>query len=113
MRRAELRFSTTLFWRTDWRLASRATLLDVRLPDRCEVTALGVDATPLMRRVIGSQLASVIARADSAIPAVDVPGLTTSLRDQYAIPADRVFVAGLSAGGAMAAIMGETSVKGG
>ena len=40
-------------------------------------------------------------------PAI-IAGLTESLRDQYAIPADRVFVAGLSAGGAMAAIMGET-----
>ena len=37
-----------------------------------------------------------------------IAGLTESLRDQYAIPKDRVFVAGLSAGGAMAAIMGET-----
>lgn len=44
---------------------------------------------------------------DSGEPAI-IAGLTTSLRDQYAIPEDRVFVAGLSAGGAMAAIMGET-----
>ncbi|MBB1499087.1 PHB depolymerase family esterase [Paracoccus sp. MC1862] len=44
---------------------------------------------------------------DSGEPAI-IAGLTESLRDQYAIPADRVFVAGLSAGGAMAAIMGET-----
>ena len=44
---------------------------------------------------------------DAGEPAI-IAGLTESLRDQYAIPADRVFVAGLSAGGAMAAIMGET-----
>ena len=44
---------------------------------------------------------------DTGEPAI-IAGLTESLRDQYAIPEDRVFVAGLSAGGAMAAIMGET-----
>lgn len=46
-------------------------------------------------------------RRDTGEPAI-IAGLTTSLRDHYAIPKDRVFVAGLSAGGAMAAIMGET-----
>ena len=40
-------------------------------------------------------------------PAI-IAGLTESLRDQYGIAPNRVFVAGLSAGGAMAAIMGET-----
>jgi poly(hydroxyalkanoate) depolymerase family esterase len=44
---------------------------------------------------------------DTGEPAI-IAGLTESLRDQYAIPKGRVFVAGLSAGGAMAAIMGET-----
>ena len=44
---------------------------------------------------------------DGGEPAI-IAGLTESLRDEYAIPKDRVFVAGLSAGGAMAAIMGET-----
>ena len=46
-------------------------------------------------------------RRDAGEPAI-IAGLTESLRDQYAIPDDKVFVAGLSAGGAMAAIMGET-----
>ncbi|UOM36545.1 PHB depolymerase family esterase [Acuticoccus sp. I52.16.1] len=32
-------------------------------------------------------------------------GLTTELRDEFGIPSDRVFVAGLSAGGAMAAVL--------
>jgi len=44
---------------------------------------------------------------DAGEPAI-IAGLTESLRDQYAIPQHRAFVAGLSAGGAMAAIMGET-----
>ena len=44
---------------------------------------------------------------DTGEPAI-IAGLTESLRDEYAIPKERVFVAGLSAGGAMAAIMGET-----
>lgn len=44
---------------------------------------------------------------DAGEPAI-IAGLTERLRDQYAVPVDRVFVAGLSAGGAMAVIMGET-----
>ncbi len=44
---------------------------------------------------------------DAGEPAI-IAGLTKSIRDDFAIPGDRVFIAGLSAGGAMAAIMGET-----
>jgi poly(hydroxyalkanoate) depolymerase family esterase len=44
---------------------------------------------------------------DRGEPAI-IAGLTERLGDQYAIPEDRIFIAGLSAGGAMAAIMGET-----
>jgi hypothetical protein len=70
MRRAELRLSTTLYWRSDWRLASRNTSLTSQLPDPCEVTMLRVDATPLMRRVADAQLARVAQQVDSALPAV-------------------------------------------
>lgn len=40
-------------------------------------------------------------------PAI-IAGLTEGIQAEFGIPRDRVFVAGLSAGGAMAAIMGET-----
>ena len=46
-------------------------------------------------------------RRDAGEPAI-IAGLTTNIRDDFAIRHDRVFVAGLSAGGAMAAILGET-----
>jgi poly(hydroxyalkanoate) depolymerase family esterase len=39
-------------------------------------------------------------------PAI-LAGLAAAVRDEFAVPADRVFVAGLSAGGAMAAILAE------
>jgi hypothetical protein len=70
MRRAELRFATTLFWRSDWALASRDTRLAADLQDPCRVTALGLDATPLMRRVLDAQLRDLTRTADSLIPAL-------------------------------------------
>jgi hypothetical protein len=68
MPRAELRFSTSLFWTTGWRLASRNTALTSTLPDPCQVTLLRVDATPLMRRIADAQLAKVAQQVDSALP---------------------------------------------
>ena len=44
---------------------------------------------------------------DAGEPAI-LAGLTESLREEFGIPRDRIFAAGLSAGGAMAAILGET-----
>lgn len=70
MRRAEMRAATTLYWRMDWKLATRATNLMASLLDPCRVTALDVDATPLMRRVVNAQLEDLTRQVDSAVPAL-------------------------------------------
>ncbi|HEU4628170.1 MAG TPA: DUF4403 family protein [Gemmatimonadaceae bacterium] len=70
MRRAELRLATSLYWRSDWRLASRNTNLAAELLDACRVTALDVDATPLMRRIVDGQLHELTASVDSLVPAI-------------------------------------------
>jgi hypothetical protein len=70
MRRAELRLATTLYWRVDWRLASRSTMLAPSILDPCEVTVLHVDATPTMKRILDGQLARLKAQFDSVVPAV-------------------------------------------
>lgn len=70
MRHAELHFSTSLYWRTDWRLGARNTTLAAELRDRCEVTVLDVDATPLMRRMADAQLRDMRHELDSIIPAL-------------------------------------------
>lgn len=68
MRHAELHFSTALYWRKDWSLGSRASALEAKLPDRCEVTVLKVNATPLMQRIANSQLEALRRQVDSAFP---------------------------------------------
>jgi hypothetical protein len=70
MRRAEVRLSTSLYWRTDWRLASRSTTIAPDILDPCQVTVLRVDATPAMKRLIDGQLAHLKQQFDSIVPAV-------------------------------------------
>lgn len=70
MKRAELKAATSLYWRNDWRLASRNTALAATLPDPCEVTLLKVDATPLMRHIVDGQLERLRQQLDSALPAL-------------------------------------------
>ena len=65
-----MRAATTLYWRMDWKLATRATTLMASLLDPCRVTALDVDATPLMRRVVNAQLEDLTRQVDSAVPAL-------------------------------------------
>lgn len=69
-RRAELRMATTVYWRNDWTLATRATALDAALVDPCEVTVLRVNAAPVMQRLLDAQLARVRQQVDSTVPAV-------------------------------------------
>jgi len=70
MRRAELRLATTLYWRLDWKLGSRATSLAPNILDPCEVTVLHVDATPTMKRILDGQLSWLKQQFDSIVPAV-------------------------------------------
>ena len=70
MKRAELRAATALYWRNDWRLASRNTTLGAMLLDPCLVTLLKLDATPLMRRIIDGQSEKLRQQLDSALPAL-------------------------------------------
>ena len=70
MRRAEFKMATSLYWRTDWRLASRGTVMTPEILDPCQVTVLRVDATPMMRRVVNGQVAKFRQQFDSIVPAV-------------------------------------------
>lgn len=70
MKRAELRFASTLYWRNDWSLGARETMLAANLVDPCRATVFNVDATPLMQRVVDGQLRRLRASVDSAMPTV-------------------------------------------
>jgi len=70
MKRAELRLATNLYWRTDWRLASRATVLAPDILDPCQVTAFRVDATPTIKHMLEGQLSHLRQEFDSIVPAV-------------------------------------------
>jgi hypothetical protein len=70
MRRADLRLATNLYWRNDWRLASRATVIAPNVLDPCEVTMLRVDATPIVKRMIDGQMTQLRQQFDSIVPAL-------------------------------------------
>ena len=70
MKRAEVRLGTTLYWRSDWRLGARGTSLVTTLGDRCEVTVLHVDATPLVKRILDGQSDDLRRQIDSLLPTV-------------------------------------------
>jgi hypothetical protein len=70
MRRAEIRLATNLYWRNDWRLATRSTVIAPNILDPCEVTLLRVDATPTIKRLIDGQLSHFRQQFDSIIPAL-------------------------------------------
>jgi len=87
MRRADLLMLTTLFWRRDWRIGARDTRLAATLRDPCRVTALNVNATPSMQRLIDRQLAAFAAEADTMIPHVaDFRPLADSLWRSFLEP---------------------------
>jgi hypothetical protein len=70
MRRADLRLATNLYWRNDWRLASRATVVAPNILDPCQVTMLRVDATPIVKRMIDAQSTRIRQQFDSIVPAL-------------------------------------------
>jgi hypothetical protein len=70
MRRADLRLATNLYWRNDWRLASRATVVAPNILDPCQITMLRVDATPIVKRMIEGQSARIRQQFDSIVPAL-------------------------------------------
>jgi hypothetical protein len=80
MKRADVRLATTLYWRSDWRLGARGTTIATTLTDRCEVTLLHVDATPLVKRIIEGQTEELRREIDSLLPSViDLHGAADSL----------------------------------
>ncbi|MFL5612267.1 MAG: DUF4403 family protein [Gemmatimonadaceae bacterium] len=80
MKRAEVRLGTTLYWRSDWRLGARGTSLATTLNDRCEVTVLHFDATPLVKRILDAQSEDLRREIDSLLPGiVDLHGVADSL----------------------------------
>jgi len=70
MKRADVRLATTLYWRADWRLGSRGTTVGATLNDRCQVTLLHVDATPIVKRIIDGQTEDLRREIDSLLPSV-------------------------------------------
>lgn len=87
MRRAGVSMSTALYWRRDWRIGARDTRLAATLRDQCTVTALGVDATNTLQKIVDRQLSIFAAQADSTIPLVaDFRPLADSLWKSFLEP---------------------------
>lgn len=80
LKRANVRLATTLYWRSDWKLGSRGTNIGATLADRCQVTVLDVDATPIVKRLLDAQTEELRRQIDSVIPTVvDLHGAADSL----------------------------------
>jgi hypothetical protein len=87
MRRASVAMRTALYWRRDWRIGVRGLRFVAGLEDPCKVTALGLDATPLLQQVVDGQMTVFAAQADSLIPQVaDFRPLADSLWRSFLAP---------------------------
>lgn len=80
LKRADVRLATTLYWRSDWKLGARGTTVSATLADRCQVTLLQFDATPLVKRILDAQTEELRRQIDSIVPTVaDLRGVADSL----------------------------------
>lgn len=80
LKRANVHLATTFYWRSDWKLGSRGTTVGATLGDRCQVTLLHVDATPIVKRLLEAQSEDLRREIDSIVPAVgDLHGIADSL----------------------------------
>lgn len=87
MRRATVAMRTALYWRRDWRIGVRGVRFVATLDDPCRVTALDLDATPLLQKVVDGQMAAFVTEADTTIPQVaDLRPLADSLWRSFLAP---------------------------
>lgn len=86
-RRATLTLATDLYWRRDWKIGARETALAASLLDPCRVTALNVDATRALQKMIDGQLKDFSAQVDTALPtAADLRPLADSIWRSFLEP---------------------------
>ena len=86
-RRADVVVGLGLYWRRDWRIGTANTQVQANLIDPCRVTALNVDAVPVLRTLVDAQLKGVRQQVDSALPAVaDLRPLADSLWRSFSEP---------------------------
>ncbi len=86
-RRADVVVGLGLYWRRDWRIGTANTQVQANLLDPCRVTALNVDAVPVLRTLVDAQLRDVRQQVDSALPAVaDLRPLADSLWRSFSEP---------------------------